>query len=134
MLFGVALEGYQDAEPIYRLMTTLLDSRAAAAQELAALYQSRWTIETTFAEMKTTLKGANVILCSKTPELVRQEFWGLLLAHHVVRKLMLEAALIQGKPPDGLSFKHSLSLMCRKLPASGALPPRAVPEVVAEIA
>lgn len=128
------LPGVPDAEPIYRLMTTLLDSRAAPAQELAALYQSRWTIETTFAEMKTTLKGADVILRSKTPELVRQEFWGLLLAHHVVRKLMLEAALIQGKPPDGLSFKHSLSLLRRKLPASGALPPRAVPEVVAEIA
>lgn len=128
------LPGVPDAEPIYRLMTTLLDSRAAPAQELAALYQSRWTIETTFAEMKTALKGADVILRSKTPELVRQEFWGLLLAHHVVRKLMLEAALIQRKSPDGLSFKHSLSLMRRKLPASGALPPRAVPEVVAEIA
>ncbi|WP_350283773.1 transposase [Nitrosomonas sp.] len=63
-----------DAEPIYLLMTTLLDSTAAPAQELAALYQSRWTIETIFAEMKTTLKGADVILRSKTPELVRQEF------------------------------------------------------------
>ncbi|MDL1864563.1 hypothetical protein FBQ90_05065 [Betaproteobacteria bacterium PRO5] len=84
--------------------------------------------------MKTTLKGADVILRSKTPELVRQEFWGLLLAHHVVRKLMLEAALAQERPPDGLSFKHSLALMRRKLPTSGALPPRAVPEVMAEIA
>ena len=50
-------------------------------------------IETTFAEIKTTLKGADIVLRSKTPELVRQEFWGLLLAHHVVRKLMWEAAL-----------------------------------------
>ncbi|KXK39374.1 MULTISPECIES: hypothetical protein [Nitrosomonas] len=40
----------------------------------------------------------------------------------------------QDAPPDGLSFKHSLTLMRRKLPASGAIPPRAVPEVVAEIA
>lgn len=128
------LPGVLDAEPIYRLMTTLLDPIAAPAQELATLYQSRWTIETTFAEMKTTLKGADVILRSKTPELVRQEFWGLLLAHHVVRKLMLEAALTQERPPDSLSFKHSLALMRRKLPASGALPPRAVPEVVAQIA
>jgi hypothetical protein len=127
------LPGVPDAEPIYRLMTTLLDPIAAPAQELAALYQSRWTIETAFAEMKTTLKGADVILRSKTPELVRQEFWGLLLAHHVVRKLMLEAALARERPPDSLSFKHTLALMRRKLPASGALPPRAVPEVVAEV-
>jgi len=89
---------------------------------LAALYHARWTIETTFAELKTTLKGSDVVLRSKTPELVRQEFWGLLLAHHVVRKLMFEAALTQERPPDDLSFKHTLSLMRRKLPASGALP------------
>jgi hypothetical protein len=126
------LPGVPDAEPIYRLITTLLDPQGAPAQELAALYHARWTIETAFAELKTTLKGADVVLRSKTPELVRQEFWGLLLAHHVVRKLMLEAALTQERPPGDLSFKHTLSLMRRKLPASGTLPPRAVPEVVAE--
>lgn len=126
------LPGIPDAEPIYRLMTTMLDPVAAPAQELAVLYQARWTIETTFAEIKTTLKGADVVLRSKTPALVRQEFWGLLLAHHVVRKLMLEAALVHERPPDALSFKHSLNLMRRKLSISGALPPRAVPEVVAE--
>jgi hypothetical protein len=127
------LPGVPDAEPIYRLITTLLDPATAPAQELATLYQSRWTIETTFAEIKTTLKGADAVLRSKTPELVRQEFWGLLLAHHVVRKLMLEAALAHERPPDTLSFKHSLSLMRRKLPTSGALPPRAIPEVVEKI-
>jgi len=127
------LPGVINAEPIYRLITTLLDPLAAPAQELAALYQERWTIESTFAEMKTTLKGADVVFRSKTPELVRQEFWGLLLAHHVVRKLMLEAALVCERPPDALSFKHSLNLMRRKLPSSGAIPPRAVPEVVAHL-
>ena len=34
-----------------------------------------------------------MVLRSKTPELVRQEFWGLLLAHFAVRGLMHEAAL-----------------------------------------
>ena len=127
------LPGTPEAETIYRLMTTLLDPTTAPAQELAALYQERWSIETTFAEIKTTLKGADVVLRSKTPELVRQEFWGLLLAHYAVRKLMLEAALAHAHPPDALSFKHSLSLMRRKLPRSGALSPCAVPEVVANV-
>lgn len=117
------LPGVPDAELLYRLITTLLDPAVTPAAELAALYQTRWLIETAFAELKTTLKGADVILRSKTPELVRQEFWGLLLAHHVVRKLMLEAALARERPPDSLSFKHTLALMRRKLPASGALPP-----------
>lgn len=81
-----------EAEPIYRLITTIIDPDAAPADDLAALYLSRWRIETAFAEIKTTLKGADIVLRSRTPELVRQEFWGLLLAHHVIRRLMLEAA------------------------------------------
>ena len=125
------LPGVAGAEPIYRLITTLVDPEQAPAQELAALYHARWTIETTFAELKTTLKGADIVLRSKTPELVRQEFWGLLLAHHVVRKAMIEAALVAGKPPDTLSFKHSLNVVRRKLPAAGALSPSGVPVVVA---
>ncbi len=124
------LPGLPDAEPVYRLITTLLDPVAAPAQELAQLYHSRWSIETTFGEIKTTLKGSEVVMRSKKPDLVRQEFWGLLLAHHVVRKLMLEAALSRERPPTDLSFKHSLTLLRRKLPASGAISPRAVPQVV----
>lgn len=117
------LPGVANAEPVYRLITTLLDCDQYPADELAALYHERWSIETTFAEIKTTLKGADIVLRSKTPELVRQEFWGLLLAHHVVRKLMLEAALSRQRTPDELSFKHSLSIVRRKLPASGAISP-----------
>lgn len=124
------LPGVADAEPVYRLITPLLDSERYPADELAALYPVRWSIETPFAEIKTTLKGADIVLRSKTPELVRQEFWGLLLAHHVVRKLMLEAALSRQRTPDMLSFKHSLTIIRRKLPASGAIPPRALPEGV----
>jgi len=126
------LPGVPGAEPIYRLITTLLDPAQAPASELAALYSSRWTIESTFAEMKTTLKGAQTVLRSKTPALVRQEFWGLLLAHHVVRKLMWETSLAHAPPPDRLSFKHALSVVRRKLPASGALSPSAVPDVVGQ--
>jgi hypothetical protein len=128
------LPGVPGAEPIYRLITTLLDPVQAPAAELAALYQSRWSIESTFADLKTTLKGAQAVLRSKTPALVRQEFWGLLLAHHVVRKLMWEASLAHTPPPDQLSFKHALSVMRRKLPASGALSPSAVPELVGQCA
>jgi hypothetical protein len=55
------------------------------AAELAALYHERWEIEGRLAELKTHLRGARMVLRSKTPELVRQEFWGLLLAHFAVR-------------------------------------------------
>jgi hypothetical protein len=41
------LDGVADAEPIYRLVTSILDHEQAPAQELAALYHERWEIETT---------------------------------------------------------------------------------------
>jgi IS4 transposase len=36
--------------------------------ELAALYQQRWEIETAFDELKTHLRGAQIVLRSKTIE------------------------------------------------------------------
>jgi hypothetical protein len=66
-----------------------------------------------------------VVLRSKTPELVRQEFWGLLLAHFAVRGLMHEAALRADEDPDRLSFSHAVRVVRRKVPTFGALPPRA---------
>jgi len=52
------LEGVPDAEPSYRLVTTILDHHAAPAAELAALYHERWEIETALDELKTHLRGA----------------------------------------------------------------------------
>jgi hypothetical protein len=117
------LEGVADAEPLYRLVTTILDSSAAPAEELAALYQERWEIEGALDELKTHLRGAQIILRSKTPDLVRQEFYGLLMAHFAVRGLMHEAALKAGEDPDRLSFLHAVRVVRRKLPLYGAVPP-----------
>jgi hypothetical protein len=119
------LEGVADAEPLYRLMTTILDPAAAPAAELAALYHERGEIEGALDELKTHLRGARMVLRSKTPELVRQEFWGLLLAHFAVRGLMHEAALRADEDPDRLSFLHAVRVVRRKLPLFVALPPSA---------
>jgi hypothetical protein len=119
------LEGVAGAEPAYRLLTTLLDPAAAPAEELAALYHERWEIEGAFDELKTHLRGAQIVLRSKTPDLVRQEFYGLLLAHFAVRGLMHEAALKSGEDPDRLSFVHAARVIRRKLPLYGAIPPSA---------
>jgi len=118
------LEGVLDAEPLYRVMSTILDPAQAPAQELAALYHERWEIETAFDELKTHLRGARIVLRSKTPELVRQEFYGLLMAHFAVRGLMHEAALKADEDPDRLSFIHAVRVIRRKLPLYAAIPPR----------
>ena len=117
------LEGVSDAEPIYRLVTSILDAHQAPADELAALYHERWEIETALDELKTHLRGARIVLRSKTAELVCQEFYGLLMAHFAVRALMHEAALKADLDPDRLSFLHAVRVVRRKLPAFNAIPP-----------
>ena len=117
-LYGVA-----DAEPMYRLVTTILDPTEASAQELAALYHERWEIETVFGELKTHLRGSKVVLRSKTPDLVRQEIYGLLMAHFAIRGVMHEAALKADEDPDRLSFIHAVRVMRRKIAVFGGVPP-----------
>jgi hypothetical protein len=117
------LSGVTDAEPLYRLVTTLLDPAVAPAEELAALYHERWEVETALDELKTHLRGAQVVLRSKTPELVRQECYGLLLAHFALRGLMHEAAVKVDADPDRLSFLHAVRVIRRKLPLAVAIPP-----------
>lgn len=119
----------EGAEPVYRLMTTILDPEAAPASELASLYTERWEIENAFDEFKTHLRGPAVVLRSKTPDLVRQEFYGLLLAHYAVRGLMHEAALKADLDPDKISFVHSVRVIRRRIqetygaPGIGPFPP-----------
>jgi hypothetical protein len=117
------LEGIADAEPIYRLVTTILDPKRGPAHELAALYHERWEIETALDELKTHLRGARIVLRSKTPNLVRQEFYGLMMAHFAIRSLIHEAALKADEDPDRLSFLHAVRVVRRKLPAASAVPP-----------
>jgi len=110
---------------VYRLITTILDPEQAPAQELAALYHERWEIEITLDELKTHLRGAQIVLRSKTPELVQQEFYGLLMAHYAIRGLMHEAALKADEDPDRLSFLHSVRVVQRRIASHVAIPPSA---------
>jgi len=118
-----SLYGVDGAEDIYRLVTTILDAQAAPAEELAALYHERWEIETALDELKTHLRGSRIVLRSRTPDLVRQEFYGLLMLHYAVRGVMHEAAIKGDVDPDRLSFLHAVRVIRRKCLAAGAIPP-----------
>ena len=118
------LEG-GDSKEVYRLVTTILDPESAPAQELAALYCERWEIETALDELKTHLRGSRIQLRSKTPDLVRQEFYGLMMTHFAIRGLMHEAAIKGDIDPDKLSFVHAVRVVRRKLRSLTAFSPSA---------
>ena len=109
----------------YRLVTSLLDEIEAPGEQLAALYHQRWQVEAVFDELKTHLVNGRRVLRSKTPQLVRQEFYGWVLAHFAVRWLMHEAADHARLRQDELSFTAHVNLLKQSLPLSGAFPPRA---------
>ena len=117
------LPGVPDAAPRYRLITSLLDPQEASALELAALYHQRWQVEAVFDELKTHLRQGRRVLRSKTAELVRQEFYGWVLAHYAVRWLLHEGAARSGQADDELSFTSHVHLVRREQPRSGAISP-----------
>lgn len=119
------LDGIPDPEPSYRLLTNWLDPAAAPAAELAALYHRRWTIEQTLGELKVQLADRPVVLRSKTPDLVEQEFYALLLAHAAIRRLMVQAAANTQQAAEDLSFIHAVRVLKRRLPVLAAFPPSA---------
>src|SRR5262245_24156667 len=111
----------------YRLVTSLLDERAFAAEQLAAAYHERWEIETTLDEVKVHQWAHPRPLRSQHPREVVQEVYGLLLAHLAIRTLMHQAALQQGTDPDRLSFTGALRVLRRAIPRAQRTWPEAFP-------
>jgi hypothetical protein len=115
------LKGVPGAEPVYRLITTILDAQAAPA--LAALYHERWEAETTLCEIKVRLPGRRLMLRSRSVELVWQELYGLALTHFALRDLMHEAALVGDCDVDTLSFTNTVKIVQSHVALQGSFPP-----------
>ena len=76
---------------VHRLLTSLLNPRVAPAVALVEAYHARWEEELTFDEVERHQRPPRP-LRSQTPVGVIEEIYGLLLAHYVVRAVMVEAA------------------------------------------
>ena len=100
---------------IIRLITNILDPADVPAVELAAAYHERWEFEGLIDEIKTHQRGPARILRSKSPEMVRQEVWALLLTHYCIRHLMCRAADEADVDPDRLSFMRTLRVIRRQV-------------------
>lgn len=95
----------------HRLVTSLLDSGLYPAHDLAVAYHERWEVEITIDETDTHQRRPLRPFRSRTPLGVLQEFYGLLLAHYIIRATMHEAALQAQVAPDRLSFVHSVRIL-----------------------
>lgn len=101
------------------LVTTLLDPERYPKEDLAEAYGLRWTIETSLAHLKTTMK-MDVLRC-QTVCGVHKELTMFLLVYNLVRMTVLEAARRQGVPPERISFVDALRWLATAQPGD-ALP------------
>lgn len=112
--------GYQE---VHVLVTSLLDAEKYPASEMADLCHVRWEEEIAFSECKVSL-GNNEVQRSQSPEMVRQEIWGLLISHFIIRKLIFQAAERAGVPPTRISFTSAMDILHTRLPEAQRSPPR----------
>jgi hypothetical protein len=100
-------DGEQVSE-LFCLATTLLDPQVAPATDLAGLYHNRWQAQTGIGDLKTTQRGGpEVLLRSKTPTMVAQEFWAMVCVYQAVRDLVGHAAT-PSLDPSQISFKRAI--------------------------
>jgi hypothetical protein len=98
----------------HRLVTSLLDPDAAPARELVAAYHRRWEVESALDELQAHQRPARP-LRSRKPVGVVQEIYGLLVAHHLLRAAMAQAAPA-ARSPLRLRFVGTLRLIRDLLP------------------
>ena len=114
---------------LVRLVTDLVDPVRYPALELAELYHRRWECELAYKELKSQLVAVTASkqqthFRSKTPAGAVQEAWAMILAHLLVRNLMLEAAITADISPLDLSMTDSLEVIKAALRGFQAAPGR----------
>ncbi len=90
------------------LVTTLRCTNETPKAALKALFKNRWHVELDLRNLKSTM-GMEMLSC-KTPALAVKELWVYLLAHNLIRLLMVQSSLMADCLPRELSFKHTLQL------------------------
>jgi hypothetical protein len=116
--------GEHEVSELFCLVTTMLDEHAYPLVDFPDLYHDRWQIETAIGEVETRLRGgAEVVLRSKTPELARQEIYGLLCVYQAIRGLIVAGAQHAQLDPDRISFTRALQAAARHASDDAAFSP-----------
>ena len=93
------------------MLTSLRDRRRFRPADIAACYERRWGIETSYRELKQTMLGAALTLRSRTVDGVYQEIWGTLMAYNLIRLEISKAALAVKCEPSEVSFVRAFHLI-----------------------
>lgn len=112
----VAVQGFRTQS--YVIVTTLLDPILYPPSALAVLYFLRWSVELRFRDVKCTL-GLDILRC-KSPEMVQKELWMQVIAHNLIRALMLKAAVVKHQALSRLSFKGTTDTLRQWAPLLSA--------------
>ncbi len=114
-----------------RLLTSMTDAMKYPGGDIAELYSHRWEIELGYREMKQYMLQNQLTLRSKTPELVTQELWGMLVAYNLLRFLMCQMAYSQKSVmPYQIGFKQASLFLVGQLQLLPAIAPGRIPEVM----
>jgi len=98
--FHIPKKGFRTED--VTLVTTLLDPKLYTRIDLAQLYRLRWQAEIDLKHLKTTMQMEH--LPSKTPSMVRKDFYVHLLAYNLIRTVQLEASRQHQVDSLALSF------------------------------
>nr|WP_233411111.1 transposase [Rugamonas sp. CCM 8940] len=112
------------------LLTSLTDHKTFKRADLAACYQRRWRIETSYRELKQSMLGSALTLRSMSVDGTEQEIWGAMIAYNLILVEMAKAALDAKCAPTSISFILALStirnepIMIGRATAQGNIPAR----------
>jgi hypothetical protein len=88
------------------LVTTLLDAQTYRVADLAELYRQRWQVETSLAQLKTTMQ-MDVLHC-KTVSGVLKELTVFAIVYNLVRMVLWHSAMLQHVGVERISFLDAL--------------------------
>jgi hypothetical protein len=109
-------------DELIALITTITEFTVAPAGLLAQAYHERWEHETGNDQLKTHLRGPGRVLRSRSPDMIRQEIYGYLLAHHAISALICQAATEADIDPDRVKFTRTVRIIRRAI-GPAAFPP-----------
>lgn len=105
------------------LLTTCFEAKHTPAAMLAHVYHQRWQHEGANREIKSGMRGPGEVLRSRSPEMVRQEIYGYLLAHYAVSAFLSHAATETSVDPRRIKFTNSIRIIADRLADPDAFSP-----------